>query len=127
MEKPTDEAVNRFVNRIGTLRKRLSQIEKIGRLKDLEEWQAMKPLLEDLASMHGKAVDALVEYESDMDDHEMVRKIRAQQSARDSFKWVVSLVDKPKDEADKLRDNIEQLEVSLRGKKEEMEAFGLNK
>ena len=127
MEKPTLDSTQRLANRIGTLRQRLSRIEKIGRLKDLDEWQALKPLLEDLSSMHKRAVENLVEYQGDMDDHELVRKLRAQQAARDSFQWVISLVDSPKEEAEKLKDNISELEAVLKGKTEELESFGLNK
>lgn len=127
MEKPTAEGVSRLANRIGTLRQRLARIEKIARLKDYEEWQSLKPLLDDMRSMHGKAVEYLVENGEEVDDHEFVKKLRIHQSARDSFKWLMDLIEKPKDEADKLKVNISELESILVEKQSEMEQFGLNK
>lgn len=123
MEKATEKGAQQILDRIGTLRHRLARLERLRALKDRKEWQDLRDLLVDLKEMHERAVKNVVEYRTDLEPAELVTTLRRHQGCRDAFESVLALVERPQEEADRLRNTLTDLEKELADKKAELETF----
>jgi ABC-type Zn2+ transport system substrate-binding protein/surface adhesin len=123
--KPTSAAVDRLVDRISHLKRRLGRVRAIAVLKDHEAWPELKGLLEDVKDMHDRGVKAVVEFGDHLDDRDRCRQIDQNRASRDAFAWVVQLVEQPEDEADKLAANLKDLEGELAEARATIQEFGL--
>lgn len=125
IEKPTQAGVDHLIDRLSVLRDRLRRVEKIHKYKRTDHWDSLKDLLVDMREMHQRDLTTTIEYRPDLDDHERMNLVRRHQDSREIFAWIVDLVEKPDNEANKLRDTITALEKSLAEKRSEIAAFGL--
>lgn len=123
MEKATEQGAKQLLDRIGVLRERLARIGRLKSLKDRKEWDDLRTLLIDLQSMHERAIENYVEYRTDIEPVELVSCVRRHQGCRDAFKSVLSIVERPQEESDRLRISIENCEKELEMKREEIDTF----
>lgn len=123
-EKATQKTIDGMIDRLSHLKARHSRLSRISRSKDREEWPDIKALLEDQVSMCKRNIEGYTEYADHLSAEERVHKIDASRHERDSFEWVINLIEKPDIEEKKLKDAILELEHSISVKRDELKEWG---
>lgn len=124
-EKPSQNAVDRMIDRLSHLKSRHRRVTAISRIKNIEEWPDLKALLQDFINQHDKSFKGFSEYGQHLDDHERVKGMDHALIHKEDFEYIIQLIEKPEDEAIKLSDSIEEIERDIASKREELKEFGL--
>lgn len=121
--KPTEDGLQKTLDRIAALRQRLARVDRLRGLGAREEWKDLRDLLMELKGMHARAVEQTVEGLSYLEPVELVSIVRRHQGCRDAFSAVLELIERPQEEAERLRVSIEDLEREVSQKKTELSAY----
>lgn len=123
MQRATEDGAKKVLDRIGALRQRLAKLERLHALKDRAEWKDLRDLLVDLKKMHEISVKSLSEDMAELSDEMGRLRLSRHQGLRDGFDATLTLVERPQEETDRLRNTISDLEKELADKREELETF----
>ena len=113
MEKPDQASLERRAHRIGALRKRLTRVEQLERLRELPEWRPLRELLQEQLEHHERALNAIKLDGLELDDSAFRRALALERTHVDDFRWILDLVHAPREQAADLKANIESLEREL--------------
>jgi hypothetical protein len=112
--KVGEDGVNRRIEMVAERRRRISDLQEMGRVREYPEWQKLGKILQGAADVQDRTIALLANTTASYEAEDFHKRVLAAVTKRDTLLGITNLVKDPATEVQRLEDEITALEAEIK-------------